>query len=165
MGYSREVYDFAGKEMEQRRIFAEQELEKRRNRLYEICPRTREIERELIKISACAGKRVIMGADVRKELEILKNKSLILQKELSDLLEKYNLPKNYLEEWYVCDKCGDTGNIDGKVCSCLKKPHMNSLTKFLPFPFAALKPFHSATTRHQKITKREKYRLSICSPC
>ncbi len=145
MGYSSEVYELAGREMEQRKLYAEQELEKRRNRLYDICPRAREIERELVTISVSAGKRVIMGSDVRKELEILKGRSLGLQKELDELLISNNLPKNYLEEWYVCDKCGDTGNIDGRMCSCmknlLKKTAYEQLNRSSPLSLCSFEAF------------------------
>ncbi len=145
MGYSSEVYELARREMEQRSLYAEQELEKRRNRLYEICPRTLEIERELVKISVSAGKRVVMGADVRRELEILKEKSLGLQKELGDILTSYNLPENYLEEWYICDKCRDTGNIDGKMCSCmkslLKKTAYEELNRISPLSLCSFEAF------------------------
>ncbi len=145
MGYSSEVYELARREMENRRLYAEQELGKRRDKLYLICPRAREIERELVSISVSAGKRVIMGADVRKELENLKNKSLALQKELDELLVSHNLPGNYLDEWYMCDKCNDTGNIDGKMCTCmkslLKKTAYEELNKISPLSLCSFESF------------------------
>ena len=40
-----------------------------------------------------------------------------LKKELDAVAKKYNLPDT--EPKYTCKKCGDTGFIDGKYCSCL----------------------------------------------
>ncbi len=145
MGYSNEVYEYALHELQNRRLFAEQELMKRRNMLYEICPRAEEIERELVKISVSAGKKVVMGANVREELEILKEKSLILQNELSEILKSRSLPSNYLEEWYTCDKCKDTGNIDGIMCSCmkslLKKHAYEQLNRISPLSLCSFETF------------------------
>ena len=48
MSYSREIYAEAQKSMDQRRLNAEQELERRRSELYASQPRAGEIERELV---------------------------------------------------------------------------------------------------------------------
>ena len=121
MSYSREIFAEAQKSMDQRRLNAEQELERRRSELYASQPRAGEIERELVSISVRAGRAVIMGADKVSKLEELKNRSLCLQKELAQILERNGLPANYLDPWYNCEKCRDTGNIDGKMCSCMKQ--------------------------------------------
>lgn len=120
MSYSKEVYDEAAEEMEKRKLLSEQELDSRRVRFYAACPRAEKIERELARISVSAGKAVLGGADVRTQLEQLRDKSLALQNELDGLIRSKGLPSNYLEQWYQCEKCSDTGYIDGKMCSCMK---------------------------------------------
>ncbi len=121
MGYSSEIYSAAKKQMEIRKQTAEEELDRRRDKLFVREPYAEEIERELVRISVAAGKAVLTGADKTKELTELKNKSLALQKELAVILQNNGLPDNYLEPWYQCEKCGDTGNIDGRMCDCMKQ--------------------------------------------
>lgn len=121
MGYSREVYDEALEKLEKRRLYSEQELDKRRQRLFEFSPRAEQIEHQLAKTSIAAAKAVLSGADIKTELESLKVKNLALQQELNDILDKLNFAQNWLEEWHTCEKCKDTGYIDGKMCDCLKK--------------------------------------------
>ncbi|MBR2177411.1 MAG: ATP-binding protein [Clostridia bacterium] len=121
MSYSREVFSEAAAVMEKRRLLSEQELEERRHRLYLVCPRAQEIERSLVRTSVAAAKAVVAGADIKDELAKLKDRSLQLQTELQEILEKRKLPRNYLEQQFECEKCSDTGYIDGKMCSCMKQ--------------------------------------------
>ena len=121
MAYSREIYLEAVRQMEERRRKAEHDLEVRRDELYSSEPRAGEIERELVKISVNAGKAVLMGADKLSRLEELKTKSLSLQKELREIKNKKCLVPNFLEPWYNCQLCRDIGNIDGRMCECMKQ--------------------------------------------
>lgn len=120
MGYGADVFHEAETIINLRRLRAEDELEKRRELLYKDCPRAKVIEYELAGIFVQVGKRVISGIEVRKNLDELKNKSLALQEELKGILSERKLPENYLEEWYKCEECKDTGFIDGYMCKCLK---------------------------------------------
>ena len=144
LGYSREIYDEALEKLQKRRLFSEQELEKRRNILFTLSPRAEQIEHELAKTSVSVAKAIFSGADKKTELNKLKIKNQVLQKELNDILENLNFQKNYLDEWHTCDKCKDTGYIDGKMCSCmrelLKQTAYNRLNKISPL---ALSDFDS----------------------
>ena len=73
------------------------------------------------KTSVLAAKAVLGGGDVRSQLETLRDKNLTLQKELADIIKSFGFPENYLEPWYKCPDCKDRGDIDGKMCSCMKK--------------------------------------------
>lgn len=120
MGYSKEVYNEALGKMEKRRYFAQQELEKRKENLYELSPRAKQIEREQATLSIKVVKAVLTGANKKIEIEKLKKNNLKLQAELESILERYGFKKNYLQEWYQCDICKDKGDIDGKMCSCMR---------------------------------------------
>ena len=120
MAYNQEVYERAAKIMENRRLCAEQDLEKRRSELFAGCPRAAEIEKELTSFSLKAAKAVIMGANIKQELTKMKEKNLALQIELNAILDEKGLPRNYLEPWYECKICSDKGNVDGKMCECMK---------------------------------------------
>ena len=68
-----------------------------------------------------------------------------LFKELKEILKKANLPSNYLELSYDCEKCKDTGYVDGKMCNCLKKilrnETYNQLNKLSPLSLSTFESF------------------------
>ncbi len=121
MGYSAEIYEMAEKKLERKRIFSQQELDKRRSSLYTRAPRVESIERTIARTSVAAAKAVFGGADLREELERLKKANQGLQQELLNILKGFDLPENYLEPWYDCSVCKDTGYLDGRMCQCMKK--------------------------------------------
>lgn len=120
MSYSRDVIERAEAELEKRRMYSEQELEKRREILFSRAPRARQIEQQIGRTAAAAAKAVLAGEDVRTQLEKLRDKNLSLQNELNEIIAGYGLPANYLEPWYKCSACKDRGDIDGKICGCMK---------------------------------------------
>ena len=121
MSYPSDVYAQAMSVLEKRRIFSEQELEKRRELLFARSPRAQQLERMIGRTSAAAAKTVLAGGDVRAALEELRDKNLSLQKELAGIIQGFGFPENYLEPWYTCPLCRDKGDIDGKMCDCMKK--------------------------------------------
>ena len=42
-----------------------------------------------------------------------------LQNSIDELLLKNGFSKNYLSNYFVCEKCKDTGYFNGTVCSCI----------------------------------------------
>ena len=120
MGYSREIYDAAMALLTDRRLREEQELAEKKDQFYLLYPRAREIERELSSTAVKAAKAVLSGADAAGQLAVLRDRNLELQTEYRGMLKEAGLPEDYLEPHYGCEKCEDTGYIDGKMCSCLK---------------------------------------------
>ena len=145
MGYSSDVFREAQSVINLRRLSATDELEKRRKILFADCPRAKKIESELAGIFVEAGKIVVSKNNVRSSLEQLMKKSLDLQEELKGILKEKQLPENYLEEWYKCDKCSDTGFVDGIMCSCLKdtmkKISYDRLNKSSPLKLCSFESF------------------------
>ena len=95
MGYSREIYEEAETIMERRRLFAEQEAEKRRNLLYMRSPRAEQIVHDLARTSVKAAKAVFGGSDVKKELEKLKIKNQAMQKDLKKIISELGFPQGH----------------------------------------------------------------------
>lgn len=107
--------------MEQKRRCAQREAEERKEAFYSICPRAAEIERELSSTAVGAARAVLGGKDVSGELQKLRECNDKLQKELSELFSAHGLSPEETEPRYACYACEDTGFIDGRMCSCLKK--------------------------------------------
>ena len=121
MGYSGKVYAEAKEILERQRIRNEQELEKRREILYNRSPRAAQLEQEIARTSVSAARIIFRGGNLREEMEKLKVKNLAAQKELENIILRFGFPKNYLDIQYQCSKCKDTGYADDKMCECLKK--------------------------------------------
>ena len=121
MGYSAETYSKARELLEKQRIHNEQELEKRREILYQRSPRAKQLEQEIARTSISVARVIFKGGNVKSEMEKLKEKNLKAQKELENIILSYGFPKNYLDIQYKCPKCHDTGYANDKMCECMKK--------------------------------------------
>ena len=121
MSYSAEIFDAADKELENRRMRSETELEKRRKILFARSPRAEEIERIIARTSVAAARAIFGGEDRRERLEVLKRQNLALQDELKRIIKGYGFPENYLDLWHKCEKCRDYGYVNGKMCICMKR--------------------------------------------
>ena len=122
MGYSKDIYNNAMEQLNQRRMQEDQATELRKMNLFARCPRAEEIEHQLASTAIAAAKAVLkQGGDTKTELEKLRTANQALQKELMQLLEDHGLPEDYLQPKYECVKCQDEGYCDGMMCDCLKK--------------------------------------------
>ena len=121
MGYSNSTYAEARAILEKQRIKNEQELEKRRELLYARSERAKQLERNIAKTSIMTARIIFKGGNVKEEMEKLKTSNLKAQKELENIIAGFGFPSNYLEIWYKCEKCKDTGYADDRMCECMKK--------------------------------------------
>lgn len=145
MSYSYEIYELANRALEQRRNKNARENEKKKKLLHIRFKRIAEIEKLLSQTAIIAAKAVLSGENAKIQLEKLKETNLKLQKELSDILKSANLPSNYLDMHYDCEKCKDTGFVDGKMCTCLKSilryETYNQLNKLSPLSLSTFESF------------------------
>lgn len=119
MGYSRENYRLVREEYENRSLEARNAADARRSELHRVIPRTEEIDREL---SATGIK--LMGAALgvsHVSVDEIRAGVVKLRAERAALLAAAGYPENYSEPHYECEKCQDTGYIDGYMCSCMKQ--------------------------------------------
>lgn len=146
MGYSREVYEKVEKKLYRIRVKAQEDLEKRKIKLYEKVPRAKEIDLLLGSTSIKAARAVINGGNTKNIIFQLKNNNQKLREELNDILKKNGLPRNYLELQHTCNKCNDEGFIDGKMCTCmkdmLKKESCESLANISPLENSGFESFN-----------------------
>lgn len=125
MGYSNEIYKIAKAKIEERRMNAERESDRRRKELYAKYPDIQRIENEISKSGTLAARAVISGGDVKATVEALRDKNLSLQAELRDFFVNKGYSPDYFEPEYTCKLCKDTGYIEknGKTlyCNCFKR--------------------------------------------
>lgn len=120
LGYSREIYDEVQQKLYRIRNKAWDELTRRKEFFYKRFPEAANIERELSATSVEAAKAVLSGSDSSVELVKLREKNKDLKQRLSSILQRVNLPEDYLEIKYNCPECEDEGFIDGIMCKCMK---------------------------------------------
>ena len=121
---SHEVLNSLLKEYEQKKIRAELDLEKRKEKLYQTIPQLQKIENELNEFAILTTKNILLHN--HSSLEELNQKVENLKKEKVNILKKANLPSNYLTPNYECSICKDTGYVfhndyKTEMCNCLKQ--------------------------------------------
>lgn len=112
--------------LESYRLEQEKHKAERKHRkalLYEKYPRFAQIDLKMSQISAQISKTVLKAPNNTEELlRQLKIELDDLKSEKSVLMTDLNIPVDYLDIQYTCNKCKDTGFIDqNKRCSCFKQ--------------------------------------------
>ena len=87
--------------------------EERKNDIYKKFPRLKDIDENTRNLYLLKFKNP-GDQSIQKKIDELKS-------EKENFLNNNGFDKNYLEKIYSCEKCKDTGFIDGKKCSCLIK--------------------------------------------
>lgn len=101
------------------RLQNQRDLDKRRKEIYEKIPMIKELDEQLVTYGANSSRLSLMG-DI-KALDDFLLKSQDLKEQQEELLFINDFPKNYLNLWYKCDKCEDTGYYNNQKCNCLKQ--------------------------------------------
>ncbi len=102
---------------------SERELEYRKNQVYQLIPRIKEIDDAISKTGIQLSKAILHNLDNYKEkVQEIQEHLETLKREKAILLTENNVPLSFLEMEYKCDLCKDTGFLnEGKKCNCLKQ--------------------------------------------
>lgn len=102
-----------------------EELRRRENEVRLAAPEYAEIEARLSAGGLALAKCVLNGTS---DISAIRRHIEAAQADKAEILKKLNLPKDYLDEIYSCEKCRDTGfDDDGRRCECLK----NMISKYV----------------------------------
>ena len=159
MGYSKEAYEAAKEKLAKKKREAEQKAEITKEKFLERNPQARRLLDQIGSSGSQAAIAVLKGGNVREELERLKEENLEWQRQLGSLLAADGLTKEDISPRYACKKCGDTGYVDGVMCSCLKEMVKNeayqSLNRISPLQLSSFDRFslqyYDALPQDQKI--------------
>ena len=157
MAYSREMHDRARAEIKNRRNNAEYTAQQHKNELSAKYPEFQFIESELAKTGYETVRAFSMSKDMAEsELNRIREKNKHLREERKNLLKALNLPEDYLDVKYTCEKCQDTGVVEDydderrvsygtKLCSChnelLKKYASEKMSKMTPLELSSFEEF------------------------
>ncbi len=87
--------------------------------VYSRYPRIKDIDRELRSTMLDVISSITGGSNVEAEIEAARKKNLGLQAERFELLRAAGYTEADIDDEPRCKKCGDTGFIGAKICSCL----------------------------------------------
>ena len=115
------------KKYEQKRLIAEENLEKRKKAIYLENSRLEEIDLELSKSAISIAKQILSSGN--KSLSSFIETKKLLKKEKEDILKSLGKNLAYLTHNYECSICSDTGYVQTKTgstfCNCLKQELFN----------------------------------------
>lgn len=125
---SNEVLNSLLKEYEQKKLKAELDLEKRKEALYHNVPRLKQIEDTLNNYAISTAKNILSNNEF--SLKNFQDEVSKLKLEKAEILNELNLPSDYLQPFYECKICNDTGYITNNqykttMCNCLKQKLLN----------------------------------------
>lgn len=116
------------KQYEKTRLNNIRDLENRKKELYLSNPKLQEIDETLSNLSINTAKSILQN-NSKNYLDTLKVKIEQLKKEKKQILESLGLSMEYLQPYYNCKLCKDTGYVfeNGKtsMCNCLKQKIYN----------------------------------------
>ncbi|MBO5883513.1 MAG: ATP-binding protein [Clostridia bacterium] len=122
MGYNRENFARIKAEYSNKYLKAREEADARRYELYDKIPELWRIDTQLsstcIKIMDALGSGKENFTERLDEIRLLNSE---YNKKRAELLEAAGYPSDYTDVRYECEACGDTGYVDTKMCSCMKK--------------------------------------------
>lgn len=128
MSMDKKLLAAAKREQERDKANFLDEIERRRQEIYEKIPRIRAIDRSLNGTAASVLKAALeSNEDPEVAIEHLREQNLALQQERADLLTSIGLPADYLTEKSLCSICADTGYLGGTLCSCMKSRYAELL--------------------------------------
>lgn len=120
MAVNKDVYLRAKAEIDRRREQAKLQASERREECKRCYPEISKAYKVMADTACECVKAVGLGADAQAFVAEIAKKNLQAQKVIADTLKNAGLAEDYLKEKYFCDKCKDSGFIDGKMCDCLK---------------------------------------------
>ena len=146
MGYSRQIYNEADKIMQQRRSQALKEADIRKERFFRKYPEARELEQQLSHTATDVIRNMLgKKTDLKVALNKVKAENIATQIRLRQIYAKAGITANSLEPQFVCEKCKDKGNIDGKICDCyrqlVREIAYNRLNELSPLKLSSFETF------------------------
>ena len=116
-------------EYDEDRTYARVQREKRVAEVNEKYPQIGEIEKEINRLGIENFGNIIKNPEKSKEInEKFQKKLEELKEKKNKILSENNIPADYDQIKYKCEKCLDTGYEDTKKCSCF----INKIIKKLP---------------------------------
>ena len=121
MSYNKDDYVRIKAEFSQKYISARGKAEDRRAELHFKLPKVREIDLILSRTGMDIMGVIGSGKNAEERIADIRARNDRLLSERGSILKAAGYPEDYSDIKYDCDKCGDTGFIETKMCECMKR--------------------------------------------
>ena len=122
MGYNRENFNRIKQEYDEKYINAQRAASERLFEIHAKIPEIMRIDRVLGETGSKIMSIICSGdSDAKRKINRLKEQNADLIAARQELLVKCGYPADYTDVKYECEKCGDSGYVDTKMCECMKK--------------------------------------------
>ena len=102
-------------------LAAREEADRRRREVQEIIPEIKELDRLMSLAGLSIMKASMEGKDVDARIAEVRAHNEELRRRRAVLLTAHGYPADYTEVKYDCPLCNDSGFIDTRMCTCLKR--------------------------------------------
>lgn len=122
MAFNAENYRRIRADYETKYKRAQDDADRRRELLHQKVPGVREIDNLLSRVGLDIMQAIVKGGSTTGvEVDEIRRRNLKLQARRAELLREHGYPEDYSDVKYECPLCSDSGYVDGKMCSCMKK--------------------------------------------
>ncbi len=119
MSFNRENYKRIKEEYDGKYLKARDAANLRRAQIHAELPEIAKIDRELSSVGLEILQAAISGRS--SQIDSIKKKNVALLEKRGQILEAAGYPADYTEIKYECQLCSDTGAVDNKMCSCMRR--------------------------------------------
>ena len=121
MGYNNSIYKKIYEEYSQKYLIARERADRNAQELHVAIPEVARIDKALSLTGLEVFSASLSGGDTASKIAEIREKNKALQERRAFLLVENGYPADYSDVKYDCTKCGDTGFIENKMCSCMKE--------------------------------------------
>lgn len=122
MSYNKSDYIRIKADFSQKYLKAQQKAEERSFELYAKIPKVRELDALLARTGMDIMSVITAGGkDTDAKIAQIRERNEKIIRERGKLLLENGYPEDYSDVKYECEKCGDTGYVDTKMCDCMRR--------------------------------------------
>ena len=122
MGYNRENYARIREAYENKYKDAHAAADARRIDAEAHIPGLADINRELSSVGMrIMGELLSSGENCAEKIDWIRKENELLLKKKKDMLVAAGYPSDYTDVKYECEKCMDSGFVDGYMCECMRR--------------------------------------------
>ena len=122
MGYNRDNYKRIREEYQTKYLRAREAADARRAELHARIPAVAELDRSLSETGLEIMRVTLEGGENReRRLAEIRERNELLLSARAEMLAAAGYPADYSSVHYECEKCGDSGYVDGKMCTCMRR--------------------------------------------
>ncbi len=121
MAQQNPVYARIREEYATKYLIAREEADLRRATVYRDIPEVAEIDIALGKTGLSLMEASMQGKNVQERIAEVRKNNEELRRIRAGLLIAHGYPADYTDVHYECSLCGDSGFVDTKMCTCMRK--------------------------------------------